>query len=84
MDKVRPCDFVGMSARDLDGDVLAVTPRESFPPTTRPLGPQQFGPWFIPITTTDYVTISAVHTCFPVWRHYETLGSFLVNHPPTP
>jgi len=79
MDKIRPCDFVSVSARDSDGNVDAVQFRDLHRPDTRPLGPQHWGPWLVQADPGEAVTFMVVHRCHALWPHYDMLGGFVAD-----
>jgi len=71
-DKVRQCDFVGISWYDTFGDRLPVMFEingESFSPETRPvLDNQNVGPWkLIGIDNLDGSIAITSHRCHPLW-----------------
>lgn len=70
MDKVRACEFLGVTAMagkhfslgvSFDDDITRKT-------STRPLGVQQWGPWHVDVAPEDHVRLielTALHNCFP-------------------
>ena len=79
MDKIRPCDFIGITGRDSDGHIDAIQFRDLHRPDSRPLGPQHWGPWLVQADPGEAVTFMAVHRCHALWPHYEMLGGFVAE-----
>ena len=79
MDKIRPCDFIGITGRDSDGNIDAVQFRDLHRPDSRPLGPQHWGPWLVQADPGEAVTFMVVHRCHALWPHYEMLGGFVAE-----
>lgn len=82
MRKVRDCQFVGIQAAAVSGEVTYEVPllfldTKIDTNTTRPTGTQAWGPWRItlPAVQADEIKLTSTHRCHSVWATDTSLAS---------
>ncbi|MFV0680675.1 hypothetical protein [Ottowia sp.] len=81
LDKIRDCQFLGLSALLSDGRAVPVSfsqPADAYT-FIRPPGPQNWGPWRIWVDDGQGIEMYARFTCNGVWSFTVRLGGFVAG-----
>ena len=79
MNKVRACEFLGVTASGGDHFALGVSFDDDITrkTSTRPQGFQEWGPWHVDVSPEDtvpYIRLVALHNCFPFGMTHTPLA----------